>query len=204
MGSNTLILRKFAIDMIRKGNLNKAKRALVKSISIDSTIPDTYTLLGDTLYLLNKPNISRQCYLASMHLKVNKFKTKGTETLSTILKQNLNKLSKEVKAMLPSVFGTVIFDDYTIADHLAHSVIDFKKDSFDPLLKECSKVYKEHIITGRTIESIIDKYSIVLNDYLEFRTSHYVTLGRSILIQNIKWNKIDSDDVISLYLKQIK
>lgn len=200
--TNTIVLRKFAIEMIRNGNFNKAKLALLKSIKLDSKTPDTFVLLGDTFYLLKKPYISKHCYIAAMHLQINKFKTKSTETLSDILTLKYNKLSEETKNQLPSKYGVIIFDDYTISDHLAHSIIDLEKNITDIQIKECSKIYKEHILTGKTIETIINKHNIILEDYLNFRQANYVSLGRSIIIREIKWDKIDSDDIINLYLKQ--
>ncbi len=113
---------------------------------------------------------------------------------SVVLNEEANKIIK--------IRNLQIVNGGQTTSSIYRSKLDLKRDVSDVIVKECSKVYKEHLITGKTIETIMNRHNIILEDYLEFRQSHYVTLGRSIIIEGIKWDNIDSDDVVNLYLKQ--
>ncbi|MGL5152714.1 MAG: hypothetical protein ACRC7N_19335 [Clostridium sp.] len=196
---DVLILTKFAEDKIIEGDFLKANQALINAIKLDPHNISTFNLLGNVNYLLNKPNNSLKCYLACIHLKINKLKKMTTSTFSSILDIKYNKLSDEEKGLIPNKFGLAIFDDSTLSSHAAHAVIDLREEELDPILLECSNIYRQSIFTRNTPENIINVYNIDKNDYKELEETHYISLGREILIENIKWNFIDSNDVVNLY-----
>lgn len=194
------ILTKFAEEKISEFNFEKANQALVKAVKLDSKNASTYTKLGDVNYLMNKPNNALKCYLCSIHLQINKLKKMDNFTFSSILDLRYNKLSQGEKELLPSKYGMVIFDESLIPSHLAHSIIDLNSNgNLDPILAECSSLYREHLLTGKTSVELIDLFNICHEDYLEFEMSHYISLGREVLIEKLHWDKIDSDDVVSIY-----
>lgn len=194
-----IILTKFAEDMIKKGNYEKAKAALIKSIKFDSSSPETYTILGDTFYLLKKQEDAIKCYLSSIHLQINKFLSMNTATLSSFLNTKYNNLSKEAKELLPCKEGMIIFEDSKVPSHIAHAYIDLKNETTDPVLKECENIYIKHLETRDPISIIMPQYNICYEDYIEFDNSHYISLGRELLVDNIKWESINSKGVKTLY-----
>lgn len=198
-----LILTKFAEEKISEFNFEKANQALIKAIKLEPKNSSTYTKLGDLNYLMNKPNNALKCYLCSTHLQINKLKKMDNFTFSSILDLRYNKLSEVERELLPSKYGMVIFDESLIPSHLAHSIIDLNSNgSLDPILAECSSLYRELLITGQTSDALIDLFNICHEDYVEFEKSHYISLGREVLVDKIQWDKIDSDDVINIYFSK--
>lgn len=194
------ILTKFAEEKISEFNFEKANQALVKAVKLDSKNASTYTKLGDVNYLMNKPNNALKCYLCSIHLQINKLKKMDNFTFSSILDLRYNKLTEGEKELLPSKYGMVIFDESLIPSHLAHSIIDLNSNgNLDPILAECSSLYREQLLTGKSSEELIDLFNICHEDYVEFEKSHYISLGREVLIEKLNWDKIDSDDVVNIY-----
>ncbi|MGL4771960.1 MAG: tetratricopeptide repeat protein [Clostridium sp.] len=196
---DVLILSKFAEDKIREGDFEKANQALIKAIKLDPKCPSTYTLLGNVNYLLNKPKNAMRCYLASIHLQINKLKKMQTATFAGILDLKYNKLSKEEQEILPTKFGLIIFNDSTVPSHIAHATIDLRSEELDQLLKECSSLYRQSIQTGKDTKDLINTYNICHEDYIELEQTHYIALGREILIENLKWDSIDNPNVVQLY-----
>lgn len=194
------ILTKFAEDKIREFKFEKANQALIKAIKVDPKNLSTYIKLGDLNYLMNKPNNSLKCYLCNIHLQINKLRKMDNITFSTMLDIKYNKLSDDQKSLLPSKYGMVIFEETLVPSHLAHSIVDLNSNgNLDPILAECSSLYREHLLTGQTSKELIDLFNICHEDYLEFEQNHYVSLGREYLIENIKWDEIERADVVNIY-----
>ncbi|MGG7176489.1 tetratricopeptide repeat protein [Clostridium paraputrificum] len=195
-----IILTKFAESMIKEGQYKKAKSALVKAVKLDSLSVPTFALLGDAYYLLESHSKAIQCYLAAIHLQINKFTQMQSATLSTILDCKYKKLDPEIQGILPCKEGMLIYEDSIIPSHIAHAYIDLKKDEpLDPIVKECSKIYKKHLITGKPIKDLMNTSNICYEDYLSFDNSHYVFLGRELILDNIDWKNIHSNTVLKLY-----
>lgn len=198
-----VILTKFAEDMTNIGNYEKAKTALIKALKFDQYSPEIYTKLGDTFYLLNRQEDSIKCYIASIHLQISKFISMNTETLAGILNIKYNKLSKEAQGLLPCKEGMIIFEDSKVPSHIAHAYIDLKHATVDPVIKECEEIYKQHLKTNESFQKIITNYNLCYDDYIEFDNSHYISLGRELLVDNIKWEAITSKSVKKLYFSKV-
>lgn len=195
------ILIKFAEDMIQRGNYDKAKAALIKARKYDSTFSKIYTLLGNVFYLSCNREDAIKAYLSSIHLQINKLTNSNTEVLSTYLNVQHEKLPEEAKNMLPHKEGMIIFQDVVVPRGIAHTYIDLKTDSNDPIVENCKKIYIETLTTKNSLDDILSKYMLSKEDYLELDENHYISLGRHLLIDNLKWDNLKSNNVKELYFK---
>lgn len=195
-----VVLTNFAKDMIKKDQYKKAKIALIKAVKLNPYSPPGFLLLGDTYFLLEDKLNAMKCYLAAVHLQINRFTKMQTATFSTMLKIKYEDAPEEIKDLLPCKEGMIIYEDSVIPSHIAHAYIDIDPSSpLDPIVRECSKIYKKHIATQTEIREVMKTSNICYEDYLEFEDSHYITLGRELLLDNIKWASITSKDVLRLY-----
>lgn len=116
-----------------------------------------------------------------------------TSTFSTMLSIKYDNAPEEIRELLPCKEGMIIYNDSSVPAHIAHAYIDINPDTpLDPIVKECSKIYKKHLLTRKTIKDIILTSNICYEDYLNFNESHYITLGRELLIDGLKWSDINS------------
>ncbi|MGL5417127.1 MAG: hypothetical protein ACRDAU_15775 [Clostridium sp.] len=185
-----LILRKLALDMIKRNNLSKAKLALSKSLLLDPSTHDTYTLLGDICFLENKHSLAKSYYLSAMHLLVlSSIKELNEDKINS----NFFSLPNEIQDSLPSKYAYYILKEYTISYHIGQVILNEES-------KEYNKVYKEALITKLTLNSILSRHGLSYEDYLEYRNFKLIPIGRDFLINNLKWNSIFSTDVKTLYL----
>lgn len=193
------ILTDFSKNMIKQQNYTKALKGIKKALSFLPDSNELYNLLGNIYYLIGQKDYAYRAYLASIHLQVNKFMHAEAESVSTIIDTKYNELSDSDKRMLPSKYAVVLLNDNIISSHIAHAFIDLSQDSSDPLVAECSELYKEALVTFSTAKEVTDYYNICYDDYVEFEKSHYISLGRDLLMHNINWNMIDSDKVLQIY-----
>lgn len=186
---DTLVLRKLAFDMIKRNNLSKAKLALSKSLSLEPALHDTYTILGDIYFLENKKNISIKYYLSSMHLLINSSIKRSTDYE---FDSKLSLLDDSIKKTLPSKYAVDILNEYTISYHLGQALLT------DVTYE---RIFKDALINKLTLDSVLHKHNVESENYLEYRNSTIIPLGRQFLITNILWDSILIDDVKSLYLE---
>ncbi|MGL4875622.1 MAG: hypothetical protein ACRC30_13345 [Clostridium sp.] len=185
-----LILRKLALDMIKRNNLSKAKLALSKSLSLDSNTHDTYTLLGDICFLENKRDAAKSYYLAAMHLLLlSLIKELNEDTIN----MDFSSLPDEIQDSLPSKYAYYILKEYIIPYHVGQVLLTDESNEYN-------KVYKEALITKLTLNSILSKHGLSYEDYLEYRNYKLIPTGRDYLINNLQWNSIFSTNVKDLYL----
>lgn len=182
-----IVLRKLALDMIKRNNLSKAKLALSKSLSLDPNLHDTYTMLGDVHFLENKKNLAIKYYLASMHLLILSSIRGNTEDVFTT---KFASLEEGLKETLPSKYAVDILNEYTISYHLGHALLD--NDNYE-------KIFKDALINKMTLNSILHKHTVESEDYLEYRNSVIIPHGREFLMTNILWDSILLDNVQLLY-----
>ena len=195
-----VVLTKLAEDAIKKNELKLAKIALVKAIKLNPTSAPSYMLLGNTYYLLGDKLNSIKCYLAAIHIQISTFTKMQTATFSTMLNIKFDNAPEEIRELLPCKEGMIIYEDSSIPSHIAHSFFDIDPvDKLDPIVKECSKIYKKHLLTRKSIKEITSTSNICYEDYLNFDESHYIVLGREFLIDHLAWDNIDSKEVLKLY-----
>ncbi|MGL5352830.1 MAG: tetratricopeptide repeat protein [Clostridium sp.] len=197
------ILLNHAQEMIKAKDYNTAKLALVKALKYDPFHDKTYLLLGNVFYLLRMDESACKSYLATIHLQIRKLKNLKEQSIEAIIDNKYKNLPPETKELLPCKYGAVIFDDNIIPNHIAHAYIDFNiNGATDPLLEECSELYRESLVKQSHPKNLISNYNICYEDYLSFEESHFVSLGRSFLIDSINWDNIDSKDVKYLYFSK--
>lgn len=197
------ILLKYAQEMIISKDYNKSKLALVKALKYDPYHDKTYLLLGNVFYLLHMYESACKAYLATLHLQIRKLKTLKEESIEAIIDNKYDSLPNETKDLLPCKYGVVLFDDNIIPNHIAHAYIDSNiNGATDPLLEECSELYRESLFKQDHPKNLISNYNICYEDYLAFEESHFVSLGRSFLIDSINWDNIDSKEVKYLYFSK--
>lgn len=198
-----VVLTKFAQDMIKKNELKRAKIALIKAIKLSPTSSPLYMLLGNTYYLLEDKLNAIKCYLSAIHIQISTFTKMQTATFSTMLNIKYEKAPEEIRDLLPCKEGMIIYEDSSIPSHIAHAYIDINPATpLDPIVRECSKIYKKHLLTKKSIKELMATSNICYEDYLEFNESHYIILGRELVIDNLKWDSIDSKDVLKLYFSK--
>ncbi|MGL4849626.1 MAG: hypothetical protein ACRC28_12015 [Clostridium sp.] len=185
-----LVLRKLALDMIKRGNLPKAKLALSKSLSLDSRTHDTYTLLGDICFLENKYSLAKSYYLSAMHLLLSSL---IKELPESDINSNFSSLPKEIQDSLPSKYACYVLKEYIIPYHMGQVLLNNESNEYN-------KVYKEALITKLTLNSILSRHGLSYEDYLEYRNYTLIPTGRDYLINNLQWNSIFSTNVRDLYL----
>ncbi|WP_317310380.1 hypothetical protein [Clostridium thermobutyricum] len=190
---NPLVLRKFALDMIKRNNLSKAKLALSKSLAINSELHDTYTLIGDIYFLENKKEAALNYYKASMHLLV---LSSINVSSNEIIDNKFYSLSKDVQNLLPSKYAQYLLNESTISYHVGHALLNNLN------FIEYEKVYREALITKLTLETILYRHNLSSEPYLEYRNSTLIPLGRNYLIKNINWDLIFSNNVHDIYINK--
>lgn len=199
----SVILTKYAEDLIKKGQYKKAKVALIKSVKFDKLSDINFALLGDVYYLLEDRDNAIKAYLAYTHLQINKFTRVHSATLSTLLNVRYNRLEPEVRELLPCKEGMIVYEDNSISSNIAHAYVDLDiGEKPDPIVKECSKIHKNHIITRKPIKDLMHKSNLCFEDYNSFNNSHYILIGRELLLSNIDWTRITSNEVIKIYFKK--
>lgn len=200
-----VVLTKLAEDAIEKNELKLAKVALIKAVKLNPTSSPSYRFLGNVYYLLGDKLNAIKCYLAAIHIQISSFTKMQTATFSTMLNIKFDNAPEEIKELLPCKEGMIIYEDSSIPSDIAHAYIDIDPaEPIDPIVKECSKIYKKHLLTRKSIKEITSTSNICYEDYLNFNESHYITLGREFLIDNIKWDNINSKEVLKLYFPKAK
>lgn len=193
-------LTKLAKEAFHQGEFKVAKVALIKAIKLNPTSSPSYMLLGDTYYLLNDKINATKCYLSSIHIQISTFTRMQTATFSTMLDIKYNNAPEEIRSILPCKEGMILYEDSSVPSRIAHAFIDIDPvDPLDPIVNECSKIYRKHLISGKSIEEITKMSNICFEDYKTFNDSHYIILGRELVIDNLRWAEIESRDVRRLY-----
>ena len=190
---NPLVLRKFALDMIKRNNLSKAKLALSKSLAINSELHDTYTLIGDIYFLENKKEEALNYYKSSMHLLI---LSSINVSSNEIIDNKFYSLSKDVQNWLPSKYAQYLLNESTISYHVGHALLNNLN------FTEYEKFYCEALITKLTLETILYKHNLSSEPYLEYRNSTLIPLGRDYLLKNINWDLIFSNNVHDIYINK--
>lgn len=190
---NPLVLRKFALDMIKRNNLSKAKLALSKSLAITYELHDTYTLIGDIYFLENKKEEAINYYKASIHLLI---LSSINVSSNEIIDNKFYSLSKDVQNSLPSKYAQYLLNESTISYHVGHALLNNLN------FTEYEKVYREALITKLTLETILYRHNLSSEPYLEYRNSNLIPLGRDYLIKNINWDLIFSNNVHDIYINK--
>lgn len=193
------ILTDFAKNMIKQKNYTKAMKAVTKALSFLPDSNELYNILGNIYYLLGQKDHAYRAYLSSIHLQINKLMNSEASAISAVIDSKYNDLPDNEKRLLPSKYAVVLLNDNIVSSHIAHAFIDLSGNYTDSLVSECSDLYKEALYSFVSPKELTNYYNICYDDYIEFEKSHYISLGRDLLMHNINWNRLDSDKVIDLY-----
>ena len=195
------ILINYTKQMINDGDYVKARKAILKIISLDPSSERAYSLLGNVYYLMKDKEKALKSYLASAHLLLNKFKSLLSDSFEDVINEKFNNLSEYEKSRMPNKYLIVLSENPTLISELGHAFIDFDCEIDDPIINECIEIYTESLIKDTLPINIINNYNICLEDYNNINISHFVTLGKEYLLDNLKWDSIDDINVKDIYLK---
>lgn len=194
------ILSNFSKKMIKENNYIKAKQAILKALTYSPESSDLYVSLGNIYYLCKQREHSFRAYLAATHLNINKLKTYQRGTLGTMLEVKFNNLPEDEKLHFVNKYSLLVYNDTTISKHIAHAYIDLvNSEYFDPIVLETSELYEESLVTNTSASKLVHKYNLCIEDFDQFELSHYIMLGRELILNSIQWNEIDCTEVRKLY-----
>lgn len=193
------ILINFANKMILEGEYLKAKKALLKALSLDSTSELAYSLLGNVSYLINDSDTATKAYLSSAHLILNKFKNTLLDSFEKVIDEKYTTLSDYEKSRMPNKYFILLAENPMLLSEIGHSFIDCNDHIDDPIIDECIEIYTEALKKNTLPINIINNYNICIEDYNNFDISHFVTIGKEYLLDNLKWDEINNTSVKKIY-----
>ncbi|ALS74961.1 hypothetical protein AUC31_06850 [Planococcus rifietoensis] len=192
------------VALKRSGNLEGARDCYIEALNADPTNMNVYLSLGKTAHLLRQQNLAIKCYLAFCHLMLSPIE-KGIRqnNLPLHLKIQYEQLPLDALASLPKKSAFAIFMDTNTPRHLAHSLFDLSDQTLNshPHLKPYSKIYDAHILGDGSHSRILQSFGLTASDQLATDEDIYIPAGQNFLLEEIQWSKIESTDVIDIYLK---
>lgn len=202
MSNEVSYLLQQGVQMKREGLLNESKENYVKAIDLDPRNMNAFMALGKTSYLLNERSLSVLCYLAIMHL--NLFHTEKAiieNNLPIPLRMQYENFHEEDIAKLPRKSAFTLYTDTNTPRHLGHSIIDLAPEILQEMegLHVFAEIYHAHIYGNGSYNRLVDDYNVTPQQQLEIDEKVYIPNGVEFLLNNIKWDDLESDHVIDIY-----
>lgn len=195
------ILISYSLKMISEGDFNKAKKALLKVIELDPTSERAYSILGDVFYLTKNSDKALKSYLSSAHLLLYRFKAMFIDSFKDVINSKFNELTDYEKSRMPNRTSILLYENPALSAQLGHALIDYNTDLGDVIITECIDIYKDSLIKNVLPSQVIDKYNLCLTDYNSFDVSHFATIGREYILDNLKWDLLQETNVKKLYFQ---
>lgn len=197
----------------RAGDLKGAKEIYIEALKLDPYYPMTYISIGKVCYLLREQSISFMAYLASMHLQIYtreqrlQGKIISSDPMADIMdnmnEEQYNSLSPQIKKILPRKSGLVILQGPNTPRHIAHTLFDLDERALNQNnnVAVFSQIYRAQLAGNNTYESKLMSLGKTESEYNDFDEEFYSTHGKFILLDNIKWDKIESREVLDIYFQ---
>lgn len=186
----------------KNGYYEKAKDLYLQALNYNPEDYAIYLNLGKVCYLLGEYGLAERSYLAFMHLQLNirEMKEKGLIEYDVIEKNRnrgiYNDLPQHIKDILPTVSALVILQDPNTPRHFAHAMID----GVNKNVRKYKDVYMA-TLAGASLELALKRNKLTEDEYYNFENNQYIGFGREQLLDLIRWDKLLSKDVLSLYFK---
>lgn len=198
-----------ARELKRKGDLEGAKNELLGIISLNTKYGAGYYELGKVAYLLKDMELSKRCYLCSMHAQIINCQEivneKEDSSSNIMLRANLNEifdnLDEQIKKIIRIKGAAIIFMDNNMPRHFAHTLIDFKsgKYTINDDISSHIYVYSQHISNSSNFREALLLKGISEEKYNRLEEEYYLIEGRRLFLKEIDWKNIYWDDVYEIY-----
>ncbi|MEI3607707.1 hypothetical protein SPD48_18645 [Pseudogracilibacillus sp. SE30717A] len=94
-----------------------------------------------------------------------------------------------------------LYTDTNTPRHLGHSIIDLAPEILQEMegLHVFAEIYHAHIYGNGSYNRLVDDYNVTPQQQLEIDEKVYIPNGVEFLLNNIKWDDLESDHVIDIY-----
>lgn len=188
----------------RNGNFELSLNCYLKAIDTEPTDKTIYKGLGKVAYLADNPLLSTLSYLSYMHIEMNAIEKQIVDgVLPAPLEEMYHGLPDDLKEILPKKSGILLFHDYNIKKHLAHTVLDTDPSRPDSL-GGIAAIYRAQIQdkVDYDYSELYDKYQLTSDQMIELEEEVYLPRGFEVMLDLIQWDKILSNDVINIYFDE--
>lgn len=194
------------LEQKTKGNLEGAKDCFSRGISHNPLAASLYYELGKLEFLRGEYGNSLTAYLAFTHLQLRKREAQLNgdlefpKTEKSLIENFYQELPEEARDSLPRKSAAYILEDGDICNHAAHSYFG-SQDISEPELLNNFKLYYATLVGPHFVQITLDQLNLSLKAFDEMNLNLFIPQGRLILLDNIAWDKLDSDDVLEIYFK---
>ncbi|AIF45552.1 tetratricopeptide repeat protein [Virgibacillus sp. SK37] len=191
------------VRLKRAGDLEGALNCYLQAVDLNPTNMKVFISLAKTAHLLKRQNLAARCYLSATHLMLEPIEKviDSPEKLPDYLRMAYGEFLEEQLQQLPRKSAFAILLDSNTPRHTAHTMIDLSPDILENRsdLKPFSEIYRASILGDGSYGSILNQYGYTSDDQMKVEKEIYIPAGQKFLMTDLKWDQIESQDVIDIY-----
>lgn len=193
---------KEGLEYKQKGSYDLARDCFMRAISYDPSNPEVHYANGKLNFLMGNYITSLNSYLAYTHLNLNKRIGQLNGEIdfpdAEASESFYENLSDDAKRALPHKAASYILEDGDICNHVAHAYIG-SQNVTDPRLVLNLKVYHATLVGKLLLDMALESHKTSLEEFDKTNFEIFIPQGRMLLLENIAWDEIESEDVLKIY-----
>ncbi|MFP7494584.1 hypothetical protein SFC66_12405 [Terribacillus saccharophilus] len=191
------------VKLKRAGNLIGALNCYLQAVDLDPTNSNVFITVGKTAHLLKEQDLAVKSYLAAVHLMLAPIEKviDNPEQSPDFLRMAYGEFSEEQLKQLPRKSAFAIFMDDNTPRHVAHAMIDLSPEYFENRsdLMPITEIYRASILGDGSYGDVLNQYGYTSDDHMTIEKEIYLPAGQKFLMTNLKWDRIDSPNVVDMY-----
>ena len=189
-----------AIEAKRKKDFGLAIKYYQKQIMEKGVSSKVLQSAAKAYYLNNQKKLALQFNLAAAHLclrkEFEKFKSGDKE-----VREKLDALPLDKRNQFPHMIGDYLYYSPSLPKHVGHAYLDYEKTyAKEPEFREYAQIYFAQILSDGSADRKFEVFNINPSEFEQIEEDCYVPVGYKVLHDQIEWTKIESSDVLNIYI----